>query len=66
VLVKLENKPIQFRRDPEEDLADNVDNLAMLGVNCACTTGTGSEEKIAVPRRKDEAHRDSLFRRGYR
>ena len=26
----------------------------------------GSEEKIAVFRRKDEAHRDALFRRGYR
>ena len=34
----------------------------MLGVNGAPTARTGSEEKIAVFRRKDEAHRDALFR----
>ena len=65
-LVELENKPIQFRRYADEHLADNVDNLPVLGVDRACATRAGSEEKIAVLGRKDEAHGDALFRRGYR
>src|SRR5215831_12055 len=65
-LVELENKPVDFRRHPDEHFANDVDHLSMFGVNGASTTGTGCEEKLAVLRRKDEAYRDALFRCGHR
>ena len=64
--MKLPNEPVDLRRNSQENFAHDVDHLALLGVNCASATGTGSEEKIAVLGRKDEAHRDALFRCGYR
>jgi hypothetical protein len=66
VSVKLPNKPVDLRRNSQKDFAHYVDHLAMLSINGTPTAGTGSEEKIAVLRPKDEAHRDALFRCGYR
>src|SRR5262245_56303007 len=66
VLMKLPNKPVEFRRNSQEDFAHDVDHLAVFGINGASTTGTGSEEKLLVLRRKDEAYCDALFRRSYR
>src|SRR5438067_41421 len=66
VLVKLPHEPVQLRRNPQEDFAHDVDHLAMLSINGAPTAGTGGEEKLAVLRRKNEAYRNALFRRGYR
>jgi hypothetical protein len=66
VLVKLENKPIQFRRDAKEYLPYDVNDFALVRINGARPTRAGREEKAAVVRRKDEAYRDALFRRGYR
>src|SRR5262249_15767258 len=64
--MKLPNKPVEFRRDSQEDLTDDMDHFALLSINGTTTARTGSEEKIAVLRRKHEAHRDALFRCGYR
>src|SRR5262249_40881263 len=66
VLMKLPNEPVQLRRNSQEDFAHDVDHFAVFGVNGASTAGTGSEEKLPVLRRKDEAYRDALFRCGYR
>src|SRR5215469_2047368 len=65
-LVKLPNEPVELRRDSQEDFADDMNHLALLSINGASTAGTCSEEKLAVFRGKHEAHRDSLFWRGYR
>src|SRR4030095_15548628 len=65
-LMKLPNEPVQFRRNSQEHLANDMDYLALFRVNGASTSGTGSEEKLAILWRKDEAYRDTLFRRGYR
>jgi hypothetical protein len=64
--MKLPNKPVDLRRNSQEDFAHYVDHLAMFGVNGTSAAGTGSEKKLFVFRRKDEAHRDPLFRCGYR
>jgi len=64
--MELPNKPVQLRRNSQEDFAHDVYNLALFRVNGASTAGTGSEEKLAILWRKDEAYRDTLFRRGYR
>src|SRR5262245_66600665 len=64
--MKLPNEPVELRRDSQEDLANDMNHLAMRRVNGASTTGTGGEKKLAVLRRKDKAHRDALFRCGYR
>jgi hypothetical protein len=40
-----------------------VDHLAVRRVNGASSARAGSEEKLAIVRRKDEAHRNALFRR---
>src|SRR6058998_3750889 len=34
-LVELEDEPVHLRRDPHEDLADDLDHLAVLGINGA-------------------------------
>src|SRR5215510_14043683 len=65
VLVKLPHEPVEFRRNSQENFAHDVDHLALLGVNGASSPCAGSEEKIAVLRRKDEAYGDALFRSGY-
>jgi hypothetical protein len=64
--VKLPNKPVEFRRHPEEHFPNDVDHFAVLSVNGTSAPGTGREKKLAVPGRKDEAYRDALFRCGYR
>src|SRR5215475_11974891 len=46
VLMQLPNKPVELRRDSQEDFADNMDHFAMLRVNGATPARTGSEEKI--------------------
>src|SRR5215469_3151207 len=56
-LMKLPDEPVQFRRNPQEDFAHDVDHLALFCINGPSTAGTGSEEKIAVLRRKDKAYR---------
>jgi hypothetical protein len=38
----------------------------MFRVNGATSARAGSEEKLAILGRKDEAYRDALFRCGYR
>ena len=63
--MKLPNEPVQLRRNSQEDFTHDVDHLALLCINGASTTGTGSEEKVAVLRCKDEAYRDSLLRRAH-
>src|SRR5215468_5179327 len=63
VLVKLPHEPVEFRRNSQENFAHDVDHLALLGVNGASSPCAGSKEKLAVVRRKHEAHRDALFRR---
>lgn len=64
--MKLPNEPVELRRDSQENFADDVNHLALLSINGASTASTGGEEKLAVVRRKDQAYRDALFRRGYR
>jgi hypothetical protein len=64
--MKLKNEPVEFRGDPEKDLADDMNHFAMCSINGTPTACPGSEEKIAVLWRKDEAYRDALFRHGYR
>src|SRR5262245_55016758 len=66
VLVKLPNEPVELRRDSQEDLANDVNHLAMLGVNGAATARAGSEEKLLVLGRKNQADRDALLWRRYR
>src|SRR5690349_9200015 len=66
VLMKLPNEPVELRRNSQEDLADDVDHLAVFRVNGASTAGTRGEKKVAILRRKDQADGDALFRRGYR
>jgi len=65
-LMKLPNEPVQLRLNSQEDFPHNVDYLAMFGVNGAPSARAGSEEKLAVLGREDEAYRDALFRCGYR
>src|SRR5262249_19453971 len=48
VLMKLPNKPVQFGGNSQEHLANDMDHLALFGVNGASATGSGSEEKVAV------------------
>src|ERR1700746_3398070 len=65
-LMKLPNEPVELRRASQEHFAHDVDYLSMRRVNSASPTCAGSEQKLAILRRKDEAHRDALFRCGYR
>src|SRR5207249_11881970 len=65
-LVELPNEPVQLRRESDEDLADDMDYLAMLGINSASSARTCGEEKAAVLGREKEPHCDALFRHGYR
>jgi hypothetical protein len=64
--VELPNEPVELCRNPQKNLADDVNHFALLSINGSSTSGTRSEEKLAVLGRKDEAYRDALFRRGYR
>jgi hypothetical protein len=64
--MKLKNEPVEFRGDPEKNLAHDMDHFAMRSINGTSTARPGSEKKIAVLRRKDEAYSDALFRHGYR
>src|SRR5690348_14718906 len=65
-LVELPNKPVELRRNTQEDLANDVDHFAMFSINRDSPARASSEEKVAVLRRKDKAYRDALFRCGYR
>src|SRR2546430_15287820 len=40
-LMKLPNKPVELRRNTNEDFANDVDNLAVLGVNGASAARAG-------------------------
>ena len=62
--MKLPDKPIELRRNSQENFAHDVDHFAMLGVNRASPARAGSEEKVAILRRDDEAYCDPLFRCG--
>src|SRR5215468_1009489 len=53
VLVKLPDEPVQLRRNSQEHFANDMDHFALLSINGASTAGTGSEEQVAVLRRKD-------------
>src|SRR5213593_2738790 len=64
-LVELENKPIQFRRDPDEHLADDVDHLAVVRINGAAPARAGREEGVAVVGREKQSHCNALFRCRY-
>src|ERR1700747_2619182 len=66
VLMKLPNEPVQLRRNSQEDFAHDVYYFALLRVNGASPASTSREEKLAILWRKNEAYRDTLFRRGYR
>jgi len=37
-LMELRNEPVHLGRDADEDLADDMDHLAVLGVNRASTS----------------------------
>src|ERR1700751_5774280 len=58
-LMKLPNEPVELCRDSQENFAHDVDYLSMRRVNSASPTCAGSEEKLAILRRKDEAPRDA-------
>src|SRR5438034_9072717 len=64
-LVELENKPIQFRRDTNEDFANDVENLAVVRINGAAPARAGREEGVAVVGREKQSHCDALFRCRY-
>src|SRR6201993_4533744 len=64
--VELPNEPIQFGRDPDKNFTDNVDHLAVLGINRAFAASASSEERVAIPGREKQSHGDTLFRRRYR
>src|SRR5262249_30651903 len=66
LLMKLPNEPVELRRDSQEDFADDMNHLALLSINRAAPARASCKEKLAVLRRKDEAHRDALFRCDYR
>jgi hypothetical protein len=61
--MNLPNKPVELRRNSQEDLSDNVNHLAMLGINGASPARARGEESVGVLGRKKESHRDALFRR---
>src|SRR5215471_1332035 len=42
-LMELENKPIEFRGNPDEHFADDMDHLAMVRINRASAARAGSE-----------------------
>src|ERR1700756_2673526 len=64
--VELPNEPIQFGRDPDKNFTDNVDHLAVLGINRAFAASASSEERVAILGREKQSHGDTLFRRRYR
>src|SRR5438128_2405930 len=66
LLVELENKPIQFCRDADEDLADDVDHLAMLGINSAAAARAGGKKDGAVLGREKQPDCNALFWCRYR
>src|SRR5215468_3518891 len=66
VLVEFPNEPVELRRNSQEDFPHDVDHFALLSINGTATARARSKEKIAILRRKYEAHRNTLFRRGYR
>ena len=56
--MELEDKPIQFRRDTKEDFANDVDHLAVLGVDRAASHRAGCEEEISIFRFDQKPDRD--------
>ena len=62
-LVELEDEPIDLGRDADEDLADDVQELPVLGVDRAMAAGAGREEKFLVLRLDEQPHRDALLGR---
>jgi hypothetical protein len=49
-LVELRHEPVELRRDADEDLADDVQELHVLGEDRAMAARAGCEEEILVLR----------------
>ena len=62
-LSELDDEPVDLGRDADEDLADDVQELPVLGVDRAMAAGAGGEENFLVLPVDEQPHGDALFRR---